>query len=484
MAELEGIGERADRSRTFELIRMLADPTVGEVDRERIVYALGRLGDPRAVVPLGEIGRDLGRPVAVRRAALGALADSAMGPEGAELRGWWGSGDDVVRGYVLRQCLRSESDLVEPVASDPGHPLHRDALSGIGIGFEEPHWQRYKIAGLGHPDPAVRRTAAYGLGWDEPVAAESALHAAATDTDADVACAAIDSLRYYLSRATLRLLHGIAQGDDERAEAARVSEAEVVFEFEHQRSGIGRWLVPVMDLLGPPEPAATSPAKRPRLLRPQASTPSMSEIVAVYSDPDGEWAPKLAALRNYDWDQVPAADRSGLAAFFSGHPDPEVRGWCCSVLQTWHEADALVALAHDPELGVRKSAVYNLRFVPRSAEIAALTWNLVASGQVAGTHGYEALATCAAHTPPGELDDRLIDLARNDLRENIRLEAVSLLEGRIEPLLPLLAEPPLVTWGVHVRLLDACGGVRPTSVDALYGVDNLHVAAALATIAD
>ncbi|WP_405490774.1 hypothetical protein [Nocardia sp. NBC_00511] len=135
---------------------------------------------------------------------------------------------------------------------------------------------------------------------------------------------------------------------------------------------------------------------------------------------------------------------------------------------------------------VRKSAVYNLRFVPLSAEIAALTWDLVASGQVAGTRGYEALATCAAHTAPGELDDRLIDLARNDLRESIRLEAVSLLEGRIEPLLPLLAEPPLVTWGVHVRLLDACGdaGLRPTSVDALHAVDNLYVAAALATIAD
>ncbi|MFD7843496.1 hypothetical protein ACFV4K_11255 [Nocardia sp. NPDC059764] len=88
----------------------------------------------------------------------------------------------------------------------------------------------------------------------------------------------------------------------------------------------------------------------------------------------------------------------------------------------------------------------------------------------------------ARATPPGDLDDRLIDLARTDLRENIRAEAVSRLGDRIEPLLSLLSEPPLVTWAVHTRLLDACRGGRQhmPGLTPVRDVDNLHLARALA----
>ncbi|WP_282776988.1 hypothetical protein [Nocardia sp. CC201C] len=481
-AELERIAEQRDRSATFELIRRLSDS--GAVEREGIVDTLGRLGDPRAVASLAEIGRDLTRPVEIRRAALQVLEDAAMCPEGARLRAWWEAGDDVVRACVLRQATRGEADLIEPVVRDPSHRLYRDALAGIAFGFEEPRWQRYKIAELGHRDPGVRETAAYVLGWDEPVVAEPSLHRAAGDGDTGVAVAAIDTLRYYPSRVTLRLLHEIARGDDARA-AARDARADLLDDFADARSRIGRWLAPIADLLGEFE-RDTAPVSTPPRARLEPPVPAAAEFVSVYSDLDGPWTAKLTALCDYDWSTVPAADRPGLAAFLSAHPDPEVRELCCPALSSWHEVDALLTLAHDPRLTVRKAAVYHLRFVPPSPEIAAFTWDLVASGAVASTHGIEALATCAAHTPPGALDDRLIELARNDLRESIRAEAVSLLSGNVEPLLPLLSEPPLLTWAVHIRLLSACRSVNalPPAVSALHSVDNLHVAAALADLAD
>lgn len=482
--ELERVADRQDRSATFELIGKLADPSVGGLERERVGYVLGRLGDPRAVARLIGIGHDRERSAEVRQAALQVLESAGMCPEGADLRAWWNTGDDLVRACVLRQADRGEADLLEPVARDPHHLLHRHALTGLEFRFEEPRWQQYKIQGLDHPDPEVRRTAADILCWDEPVAAEPALHRAAVDSDTDVACAAIDTLRYYRSRATLRLLHEIAQGDGERASAAQDSKDDMLVDFEGEQLRIRDWIAPVADLLGPPEldTPPSSGASTPS--QPKPSAPPAAEIFAGYSDLDGPWAAKLDALRNYDWTGVPAAERPGLAAFLSSHPDQEVRDLCCPILSSWHQVDPLLALAHDPELGVRKSAVYYLRFVPRSDEIATLTWDLVASGKVASTSGYEALATCAAHTPPGDLDDRLIELARTDLREDIRVEAISQLGDHLAPLLPLLSEPPLMTWGAHIRLLNACAksGLHPPIASELRAVDNLDLAATLADL--
>ncbi|WP_433590539.1 hypothetical protein [Nocardia sp. CA-145437] len=472
--------EQADRSATFDLIRKLADPDSGEPERDGISYALQRLGDPRAVEPLTRIGLDPSGAIEVRRAALSVLESTGMCPEGGELRAWWNDGDDLVRACVLRQAQRTEADLLEPVARDPRDRLHKHALIGLEFSFEEPLWQGYKIQGLEHPDPRVRKAAADVLCWDEPVAAEPALHRVAVGSDTEAACAAIDTLRYYHSRATLRLLHEIGRGDGERAVTARASEVDLLSEFRGEQSAIREWIAPVADLLGSPEPATST--ARPRLRQQPRPVPSAAEILATYSDPDGPWAPKLSMLRRYAWPRVPAADRPAIATLLSTHPDPEVREASCGMLAIWHEVDALLALTDDPNCAVRKSAVYSLRFVPASPEIATLTWNLITSGEVASTRGYEALATCAAHTPPGDLDDRLIDLARTDLRESIRAEAISQLGDRVEPLLHLLAEPPLVTWAVHTRLLDACrgAGTHIPDLTPLREVDNLHLALALA----
>ncbi|MGW5317499.1 HEAT repeat domain-containing protein [Nocardia thailandica] len=480
------IGDTQNRSMTFAALAALDDHRIGTAERREIGATLGRLGDPRAVAPLTRIALHRARPAGTRQAALTALEDAGLCPEGDALREWWHSGDDMVRAVVLRQAGREHADLLGTVSRDPRHPLHRHAIDGLAFGFEEPHWQRDKIRGSAHADPAVRRVAAEVLRWDEPVAAEPALHRAAHDGDPAVAVAAIETLRYYRSRATLLLLDEIGHGTDERAAAARESVADLRCDFEDAPRAVRPWLAPVAHLLRAPEPAGrpspASPASSAG--RPVPAPPPATELVARYADPDGAWAPKLAALHGWDWSGVPAADRPVLARFFAGHPDPRVRAPICRALAAWRHADALLALAHDADSTVRKSAVYYLRFVPRSPDVATLTWDLVASGAVAGVGGYEALATCAAHTPPGALDDRLIGLARSDPRESVRAEAVSLLGDRVAPVLPLLAEEPLVTWDVHVRLLDACAatGLRPRGAEALRGIDHLDPAVALAAV--
>ncbi|MFE3279650.1 hypothetical protein [Nocardia sp. NPDC059239] len=70
--------------------------------------------------------------------------------------------------------------------------------------------------------------------------------------------------------------------------------------------------------------------------------------------------------------------------------------------------------------------------------------------------------------------------------ESIRAEVVSQPGDRVEPLVSLQSEPPLVTWAVHVRLLDACrkSGLRPLAASTLREVDNLDLAVALAVLDD
>lgn len=484
--ELERIAEQGDRSATFELVRRLTDPDIGGLERDQIASVLRRLGDPKAVPSLTAVVLDRGVVSEIRWAASEVLDSYTLRPGVAERRVWWKSGDDLVRGWVLRQGERCATDLLEPVVRDPHHLLYRDALRGIEFEFEEPQWQQYKIRGLDHPDPGVRATAAGVLCWDEPVAAEPALHRAATDDNTDVACTAIATLGYYRSRATLLLLHEIAHGDDERAIAAQDSKYFMLGDFEDKQLSIRNWIAPVADLLGPPEPSLESSFVQPAHARRNEPVPSAAEFIAAYTDLDGAWTAKLEMLRHYDWTGVPAVDRPAIASFMSSHPDPAVRARSCRTLSAWHEVDSLLGLVDDPDPFVRKCAVYDLRSVPPSYEIATVIWNLVVSGEIASTCGQEALASCAAHLPPRELDDRLIELARTDLRESIRAEALSQLGDRIEPLLPLLSDPPLITWAVHVRLLNACSrsGLPPPEADALRNVDNLQIAFALADFDD
>ncbi|MDI1428278.1 hypothetical protein [Polyangium sorediatum] len=105
------------------------------------------------------------------------------------------------------------------------------------------------------------------------------------------------------------------------------------------------------------------------------------------------------------------------------------------------------------------------------------------------THAYETLDTYVAQAPAEETIPHLANLAAHDERETLRLHAVYALTKldaarELETLLPLLDAPPLVTWSVHIALLEACHKLHlaPRGLDALARVDNLDLQRAIARI--
>lgn len=460
---LERVITDQDRSATLALLDRIAEPDLGADQRAEIVRALTVLADPRSLTALIAAGEDPALPGMARRAALNVLSWSGLGPEGPALRRWWATGDPELQAYVLIEAERSD-------------PLHAAAVRGLEFGFEEPGWQDCKIAALTHPAPDVREAAADVLEWDEPVRAEAALQRAAQDPDPSVASGAIRTLSYYESKATFRLLSELADGQDaSRSDAARESADEIRGDFlssllraqGQQAARLRQWMAPVWDLLAftseelQPESGPVTSSWTPRSQTP----PPAARLLATCADPDGPWSGRLEGLRRYDWPLVPESDRALLAASLCAHPDPAVRAAICRALADWEDTDRLLAIAHDDPISwVRKSAIYELHSVPASREVSEFTWDLVATGQLAAVAGREALRTYAAHAPGAESTGRLLELALGDLRENVRDQAVLLLgKPHLGSLLPLLDDPPLMTWGVHCALLDLCAAAGRSS---------------------
>jgi hypothetical protein len=214
---------------------------------------------------------------------------------------------------------------------------------------------------------------------------------------------------------------------------------------------------------------------------PKLVVPAAKRLMETYGDPDGSWAERLRFLARYDWATVPSEERETLGRFFVGHADPAVRDGICGALAEWNDTDHLLELAHDPLSWVRKSATYYLQLVPPSQEVARLAWGLISSGEVASTRGQEAVRTYSVHAAADEVTSNLIELARSDLRQSIRYEAISILDDKSRPVLSLLTEPPLLTWSVHTMLLVICSSNRTAvpSVAHLHDVDNLDLVEAL-----
>lgn len=239
------------------------------------------------------------------------------------------------------------------------------------------------------------------------------------------------------------------------------------------------WMRPVANLVGWPEEA------RPRTVVPQPANrarPVVSErdLLTALGDPDGEWAPKKQALRDVDWEAHDSDGRERLSHALVTHPDPAVRDAAAEPLAAWSKTGQLLGLIADPSFAVRKSAVYHLGLVPPDPAIAVPAWEYMLGA--AGTMACEGLQTYAVHAPVEQARERLVALALADRRECIRTRAVSCLVDlgavdELDSLMPLLREPPGVSWALHISVLDGLRrlGLPAPELSDLAAVDNLDL---------
>lgn len=488
----ERIRAQVDWSWTPVLLeRLLA---ADDAERAEVADTLGFLCDPRSVVPLRALVLDPTVPDSVRWLASGLLRDELLDePDDAMLRGLWASDDPVLRVHALRSMRPAQADLVVAVAADPAHPLHADALTAMGFGFERPAHHRLVIDALAHADPAVRSVAATTLLWDEPWAAEAALIAALDDPAWAVARSAADTLCYYRSQRALRALTdrpGLAAGGTYDVDGLARAFVEAVHELpEPARPALRRWLAPIEDLVLAAE-ADAEPAPTPPLAAPEVvfAPVDVDHLLAAIAGGDGPRAAVRAQVRAVVPEHVTAgADRARLARAMVDHVDPELRQLAAVWCGRWGLTGPLCALLADPARLVRKSAAWAFALAPPDPALAPLLRAQLDAVDTVGVQATETLRSYAHHAGRDRAIAALTAIGHDHPHESLVLAAIHALIEReageaLAGLLWRLTAAPLVTWSVHVALLEAARrfALAAPGADQLGDVDQLDVQVELA----
>ncbi len=490
----DAIRQNKDRSWTVDLVKLLLLPSTNEFDREKVSDALIALDDYRCCEDLTQAFLDRERPAEVRKSAFDVLASAQMVPDAAARRGWWDTGDDLVRARVLFHSELGDADLIDPILEDPDHHLYWAALEGIEIGFDTRRYQRYKIDALRSNDAKIREQAAEILLWDEPVAAEQALLDAINDAESGVAREAVRTLRYYQSRSVLRRLAEVAEsGPPDIRDVASESYHELRYSFVEEviaaegtayYDEFRQWCEPIWDLVEPQQCDRVDRTNSNKV--PKKTVPPVLKIVESLNDVDGLWEGKLDVLNpcRYDWSDVTRADFNDVVEFLTGHPDRSVRRASCALLVSRDQVGSLLRLASkDQDSDVRQDAMSLLSHLSessRSNEVADFAWSLVSAQASGGWRAYEALDAFIHHGDPNLVQSCLLALARDDLRKSIRwLSVISL--NDTSSLGSLLDEQPILTWSIHALLLEDDNGpvVDSETLDRLSEVDDLRLQVAL-----
>ncbi len=480
-----------DRSETLALLAEMR-PALGSGRQDEVFEKLAYLEDYRSIGPLTAIVEDCQLPERMRGQAsrvAGGFDDTVTG---VQCRRWWASGDRVLMAHALRLMRRPEADIVAAVAADDRHPLQAQALTAMAFGYDEPQFPPIVIRALGHRVAAVREAAAGVLRWDEPAAAEEPLIGAAFDPSAGVAVAAVDALQYYPSRRVLRVLADLRENADDTVQAQAAASfdfAQGCFqdlatygEARHVKQ-LRAWMAPVADLIAWPQRTRPKRTGQPAA-RPARNAVPSATLLDLLANKDGEGRARDETLRRADWQAYGLAERRQLTEVLATHPDPDVRAIATAPLAEWSKTDELLTLTSDRSFLVRKLAMYSLQSVPRRPVIAQRAWEIATNAE--STAAVEALQTYVVHAPAADRRKRLAALAQADPRQSIRAAATDCLASlgaadEIQSLLPVLREPPAVSWTVHIVLLDALRKLRlqPPQLRNLESVDNLYLVEAI-----
>jgi hypothetical protein len=505
MIPYDHIAATADRRWTSRLLDRLVTPELPEAELDDLVGALQAVSDLRSVGPLETVLVDATRPAPVREAAgavLGGMQYLTLDVPEDKLRRWWREGDAVLRRHALSCMDRVDCpDIVLQVATDPSHELHALAIGRMTFLFDEPEHERIKTAALAHPDPRVREAAAVTLFWDEPAVAEGPLIEAAGDSVPEVAAEAANTLEYYPSLRVIRRLHELLYHADARVrEEAGDSFQSIRYELLSRLGGKDRqvaqhlreWLQPVRSLLAftgdemraDEDEGPSTPREQPVEVMP------LGHLLALLADADVSPVVLADRLRSNRWSGYAEADRSRLRPVLLTHADQLVREQAAWVFAAWRDVNGLLGLVRQGDFCVRKAAVYSLGQLPSTPGLAELAWEHLHRADVLGVHATETLNTFVQHADPVLAVARLgVIVGDHGRREGLRVAAVHHLASlgaaeEVGQLAGLLHEPPMVTWALHLALLDAITdlGLPPPDISHLRDVDNLRVQEAVAVI--
>ncbi|MDQ8045476.1 MAG: hypothetical protein AAGC46_12165 [Solirubrobacteraceae bacterium] len=489
------VRDAEDRSWTFVLLDVVADPSTDDDERDEAFETLAHLEDHRAIGPLSAMLQDVTLPVAWRNGASDALRSTDDTGTSEQRCRWWATGDPPLMRHALLSMWPTEADILLGVVADPTHPLLAYALATTAHGFDQAGFVRPAIDALHHPDPEVREIAADVLLWNEPVAAELPLLGALDDPERDVVLEVLSALHYYPTRRVIRALADLRGTDDpEIAEAADTAFEDVRGTFEWIAAAAVRddadggaalraWMTPIADLVTWPEPEEPVTPRLSIEVEPGVVV-AEAEVRALLDDADGRWVDVRRQLHAIDWAPFDEDARHRLADAFLGHPDPDVRSIGTTPLATWERTRDLETLLGDPSRSVRKAAGYTLASVSASPAVADALWTRVMESF--GHTAREALASYVHHAHPEVAVLRLEALAQEDPRDDLRVGAIDALaelraSAAIERLVPLLEAPPGTTWGVHLALLRAVDslGLPTPDLSLLEFVDDVHLMAAV-----
>ncbi len=298
-------------------------------------------------------------------------------------------------------------------------------------------------------------------------------------------------------RAVLEHAHALLEHDDRLVrKAARNCVDWLREDFKHsladaERDGrLWRWVRPIATLLELDEPAIEG------IDAPEPSKPgvpfaqrferfewlaSLESFRARFESLDCPWQERCGELRRADWAAVALADRSTWAAALLSWPDVLVRQQAPRALARWHDAANLVALLDNRDADIRKSAMYHLRELPPDPALAELAFARIPNLHC--TAAYEALETAIAlGDPPWWIPRARVLVLDPAADEGVRFHAIHALinaDARevLRECIPLLEQPPVLTWAIHLALLDAARklALPLPSLAHLEDVDNLYV---------
>lgn len=503
----EEIRAKHDRSWSLRLLDSIINSAPDD-NLDDITRTLAGLEDPRILAPLLLCLEDSSQPEFVREAVSNVLGRMCTGGSEADRRRWWNSNDRILRRHAIVEARTSEADILIPIASDPNHEFHLDAIRSLQFGFEEPDHQRLSIQALSHPNSEVRQSAANNLKWEEPFEAESALLKAISDPAFEVADEALTTISWFRSQ---KVLSGLAElrscaSVDLRDEVDGVFEChkqefeDALRELEGEpREFFLTWLKPIEKFLSLEltrvsekaneelSPLSAKPAPKANIPESPQLMPSALEIMRFYDDADACWIEKQSWKTPFNWEAVGVIDRQRLAKYFRNHCDHLVREVACTPLSLWDFGEDLEALLEDRCGGVRKSAAYAMRRVTPSRLIALSLWNLYQNVNSTGFCATETLESYVVHAPAIGLEDTLFEIAQSDRRQNRRSSAIFLLRSlyadlHLTKLLGFLGESPLLTWDIHAQLVNYCAKQRIATpfFAELCAVDDLNLQRSLA----